>query len=92
MTNSRKLFADEFTYQLINEVVFTQYQFQMSIYYKYEPDGTKIVALSYVYDCVYWYTSKALGKWFVKNLGNILYVDFLSFSHWFMSMSISKLK
>ena len=40
----------------------------MSIYYKYAPYGTKIVVLSYVYDCVYWYTYETIGKWFVDAL------------------------
>ena len=53
MTNSWKLFADELTEWLL-EVGFIQSQCQMSIYYKYAPDGSKIVVLSYVYDCVYW--------------------------------------
>ena len=43
----------------------------MSIYYKYAPDGTKIVVLYYVDDFVYWYTSDALGKWFVDDLEDI---------------------
>ena len=37
-------------------------QCQMSIYYKYAPDGKQSVVLSYVDDCVYWYNSGALGK------------------------------
>ena len=53
----------------------------MSIYYKYAPYGYKIVVLSYVDDCVYWYTNEDLddcvywytnedlGKWFVDTLG-----------------------
>ena len=52
MNNSGKLFADEITEWLIEEV-FMQSQCQMSIYYKYAPDGSKIVVLSYVDDCVY---------------------------------------
>ena len=43
-------------------------------------------------DCVYWYTSKSLGKWFVDTLGKILHVRFLVFSHWFMSIRISHMK
>ena len=43
----------------------------MSIYYKYAPDGSKIVVLSYVDDYVYWYTNEYLGKWFVDTLGKI---------------------
>ena len=61
MTNSGELFADELTEWLI-EAGFIKPQWQMSIYYKYAPGGTKIVVLSYVDDCVYWYTSEALGK------------------------------
>ena len=38
MTISGKLFADELTEWLI-EAGFIQYQCQMSIYYKYAPDG-----------------------------------------------------
>ena len=49
MTNSGKLFADELNEWLIEES-FMQSQFQMSIYYKYAPDGYKIVVLSYVDD------------------------------------------
>ena len=64
----------------------------MSIYYKYVPDGTKIVVLSYVDDCVYWYTSETLGKWFVDALGKILHVKFLGYAHWFMSIRIYQMK
>ena len=64
----------------------------MSIYYKYAPDGTKIVVLSYVDDFVYWYTSEALGKWFVDTLGNIFHVNLLGYAHWFMSIIISQMK
>ena len=49
----------------------------MSIYYKYAPDGSKIVVLSYVDDCVYWYTNEDLGKWFVDTLGKRFHVNFL---------------
>ena len=57
----------------------------MSIHYKYAPDGTKIVVLSYVYDCINWYTSEALEKEFVETLGKIFHVNFLGYSHWLMS-------
>ena len=70
MTNSGKLFYDELTEWLL-EARFVQYQFQMSIYYKYAPYGTKIVVLSYFDDDVYWYTSEAIGKWFVDDPGKI---------------------
>ena len=53
----------------------------MSIYYKYALDG--VVVLSYVDDCVYWYTSEAIGKWFVDTLGKIFHVNFLEYAHWF---------
>ena len=52
ITNSGNLFADEFTYWLI-EAGFIQSQFQMSIYYNYTPDGKITVVLYYVDDCVY---------------------------------------
>ena len=68
MTDSRNLFSDWFIERLLEEG-FIQSQCQMSIYYKYAPDGTKIVVLSYVGDCVYWYTYEALGKYFLNHLG-----------------------
>ena len=64
----------------------------MSIYYKYAPDGTNIVVLSYVYKCVDCYTSEYLGKWFVETLGKILHVKFLGYAHWFISIRISPMK
>ena len=56
-----KLYAYELTEWLL-ESGFIQYQCQMYIYYKYAPDGTNIVVISYVDDCVYWYNSEALGN------------------------------
>ena len=61
MTSSGKMFADELTEWLIKEG-FVQSQCQMSIYYKYAPDRSKIVVLSYVDDCVYCYTNEDIGK------------------------------
>ena len=55
MTNYGNLFAYELTEWFIESGF-------MYICYKYAPDGTDIVVLSYVDDCVYWYTSEALGK------------------------------
>ena len=52
MTNYGKFFADELTEWLL-EAGFILSQCQMYIYYKYAPDGYKIVVLSYVDDCVY---------------------------------------
>ena len=54
--------------------------------------GSKIVVLSYVDDCFYWYTNEDLGKWFVDTLGNIFHANFLGYAHWFMSIRISQLK
>ena len=90
MTNSGKSFSDELTEQLI-EARFVQYQCQISIYYKYAPDGTGIVVLSYVDDCVYWYTSEYLGKWYVDTVGKRSHVEFLGYAHWFMSIGISQM-
>ena len=64
----------------------------MSIDYKYAPDGSKIIVLYYVDDCVYWYTNEYTGKWFVDTLGNRFYVNFLGYAHWFTSIRISQLK
>ena len=47
MTKSGKIFADESTEWLL-EAGFIQYKYQMSIYYKYALDRTKIVVLYYV--------------------------------------------
>ena len=76
MNNSGKLFSDELT-EWLPEAGFIQSQCQMSIYYKYAPYGSNIVVLSYVDDFLYWYTSEALGKWFVDTLGKIFHVNFL---------------
>ena len=65
MTSSGNLFADGLTEWLL-EVVYIQSQCQMSIYYKYAPDGSKIVVLSYVDDCYYWYTNEDLSQGFNK--------------------------
>ena len=46
-----------------------QSQCQMYIYYKYAPDGSKIFVLSYVDDCVYWYTNEDLGSGLLIPLG-----------------------
>ena len=64
----------------------------MSIYYKYAPDGSKIVVLADVDYCVYWYTSESLGKWFLDTLGKRFHVNFLGYAHWFMSIRISQMK
>ena len=52
----------------------------------------KIAVLSYIDDCVYCYTSKAIGKWFVDSLGKICHVNLLGYAHWFMPIIISKMK
>ena len=64
----------------------------MSIYYKYATDESKSVVLSYVDDCVYWYTNEYLGKCFVDTLGNIFHVNFLGYAYWFMSIIIDQSK
>ena len=52
----------------------------MSIYYKYAPEGRNIVVLSYVDDCLYLYTSEALGKWFLDAQGKIFHVNLLGYA------------
>ena len=56
----------------------------------HQMDQKKI--LCYVDDCVYWYTSEALLKWFVDTLEKRLHVNFLGYAHWFMSIIISQMK
>ena len=56
MNSSANLFADELTNWLIDESVFNQYNFKMSVYHKYALDGYRLVVLSYDDDFVYWYT------------------------------------
>ena len=48
--------------------------------------------LSYVDECVYWYTSKALEKYFVDTLVMIFLVSFLGYENWSMSIRISHIK
>ena len=64
----------------------------MYIYYKYALDGSRLVLLYYVDDCVYWYTSKELGKWFLDTLRKIFHMKFLEYSQVFMSVSMSQRK
>ena len=91
MANYGKLFADELIECLL-EAVSIQSQFQMSIQYKYAPDGSKIVVLSYVDGYLYWYTNEALGKKIMDTLGKVFRVNFLACAHWFMSIRISQIK
>ena len=80
MTNSGKLFDDELT-EFLLDAGFIQSQCQIYIYYKYSPDGSICFVLSYVDDCVYWYTNEDLRKWFVHTLGKIFHVKFLGYAH-----------
>ena len=57
ITNYWKFFAGELTNWLIYEAGFNQSKFQMSVFYNYESDGSKLVVLSHVEDFVYCYTS-----------------------------------
>ena len=53
----------------------------MYIYYNYTPDGSKNLDLLYVDDCIYCYTSEALGKWFMDTLEKIFHVKFLGYAY-----------
>ena len=90
MTNSGKLFDDKLTECLL-EAGFILPQCQMYIYYKYAPDVSKIVVLSYDDDFFYLYKNEDLGKRFVYTFGKIFHVNFLGYVHWFMSIRISQL-
>ena len=56
LTNFGKLFADEITNWLIDEAELNHSRCQMSVYYKYATDGSKLFVLSYGDDFLYWYT------------------------------------
>ena len=91
MNNSGKLFADELTEWLL-AAGFIRSKCQMSIYYKYAPDASKIVVSSFVDDCFYWYIDEDLVKWFVDTLGKIFHLNFFRCAHWLMSIRFSQLK
>ena len=92
MNNYGKLFDDELINFMIDEARFKQQQWQITIYYKYAPYGSKLVVLSYIDDCVFCYTYEELGKWFVDTLGKKFHVNFLGYANWFMSIRLSQLK
>ena len=92
MNNPGKLFSDDINSWLIDEAWFNQSKFKMSVYYKYEPYGSKLFVLSYVDDCVYWYKYEGIEKWFVDTLGKRFHVNLLRYSHWFMSIRKTQLK
>ena len=92
ITNYGKISGDELTNWLIDELGFKQSQFQNFIYYRYAPYGSKLVVLSYVDECVYYYTYVELVKWFVNILGKRYHVIFLGSAHWFMLNNISQFK
>ena len=77
---------------MIDESSLKQPKYKIYVYYKYAPDVSKLVVLSYVDDFLYWYTYEELVKWFVGTLGNIFHVKFLVYAHWFISICISQLK
>ena len=52
----------------------------------------KIFLLSYVDDCVYWYTYEALGKQCVDTLRKRFHAKFLEYVNWFISIRISQME
>ena len=62
MNNSERMFVDDLTNWLIDESVLKNPLCKIVINYKYAPDVSKLVSLSYVDYCVYWYTYKELLK------------------------------
>ena len=90
-TNFGKLFAGELTEWLF-QAGFIQSKYQMSIYYKYVPYGTKSVVLYNVDDFLYWYTYEYPEIWLIDTLGNKFHVKLLGSAHWFMSIKITHMK
>ena len=64
----------------------------MSVYYKYTPDDSKLVVLIYVDNCVYWYASEELVKWFVDTIGKRFHVDLLRYGHGLIYIRVSQPK
>ena len=56
ITNLVNLFSDELTNWLIDEAGLNKFKCQMYVYYKYVIDVSRLVMLSYIDGCVYWYT------------------------------------
>ena len=81
MNHSGNLFSDELTNLLIYRAGLNQSQYQMPIYYKYTLDGSNLILLSYVDECVHLYTYEELGKWFMDTLGKIFHVKFLLYAN-----------
>ena len=91
MNNSWKLFSDELTDWLLESGLININVRCLSIINMHQTQK-KIVVLSYVDDCVYWYTSEALEKQFVDTLGKRFHMNFLVHAHWFISIRISQMK
>ena len=91
MTISGNLFSDELAEWFL-EAGFKKSQCQMSIYYKYAPDGRNILfylMFMIVYIGIH---LKPSETWFVDTLGKRFNVNFLGYAYWLMSMIISHMK
>ena len=88
ITYSTNIFADELINFLIDWEGFKHSQRQIYIYYKYAPDVSKLLVLSYYYDFVYCYTYK-LVKWFVDTLGKRLHVKLIGYANCYSSIMTS---
>ena len=49
-----------------------------------------LCCISYVDDCVHWYTYKELGNCFVDILGKRFHANLLGYAHWLMRIRISQ--
>ena len=90
-TKSRKLFSNDLTEWFIESGLIKS-KFQMSIYYKYIPYGTKLLfylMFMIVYIGIY---LKLFENVFLVTLWKRFHVKFLGFKHWFMSTRISQKK
>ena len=85
MTNYEKLFAYELTNCLIDASGFKLSQCHIYIYYKYEPDGSKLVVLYYVDDCVYWYIKMVFGYYWKEVLCEIIRICTLVYVHYYIT-------
>ena len=62
------------------------------MYNKYAPYGFKLVVLSYVDECVYFYTYEELVKSSMDPLRKRFHLNLLGYAHWFMPISISQIR
>mmetsp|Transcript_52905 Transcript_52905/g.158373 ORF Transcript_52905/g.158373 Transcript_52905/m.158373 type:complete len:126 (+) Transcript_52905:322-699(+) len=70
VTASRKIFTDDLTDWLVNDMGFAQLTCQGSMCHKTIDDDACIVALSCMNDCACCHASEELRRWFIEKVKN----------------------